>query len=129
MNKKELMYLMTEYRSIGSIERRIAALRDTLERTTVQLNGMPHGSEGADKMSAMVADIVDLMSKLDERRVKCEQGMQDVERVFDTLPDQQRRVMRLRYIDGMSWKKIAKETHYDISYLVRIQQAALERIK
>ena len=129
MDKKQLVYIMTEYRSIGSIERRIAALEETLERTTVQLNGMPHGSDGADKMSAMVADIVDLMTKLDERRIKCEKDMQEVERVFDSLPDQQRRVMRLRFIDGMSWKKIAKETHYDRSYLIRIQQAALERIK
>ena len=120
---------MTEYRSIGSIERRIATLEETLERTTVQLNGMPHGSDRADKMSAMVADIVDLMTKLDERRIKCEKDMQEVERVFDSLPDQQRRVMRLRFIEGMSWKKIAKETHYDRSYLIRIQQAALERIK
>lgn len=129
MNKQRLLYLMTEYRSIGSIESRITKLRETLERTTAQLNGMPHGSDGRDKMAAMTADIVDLLTKLDERRVRCEQGFQEVETVFDALPDQQRRIMRMRYIDGMSWKKIAKITNYDVSYLSRIQKAALERMK
>ena len=129
MTKQELNYFVTEYRSIDSIERRIQALRETLERTTTQLNGMPHGSDGADKMASMISDIVDLMQKLDERRIRCAVGMQKVDEAFDRLPDQQRRVMRLRYIDGMSWNRIKKVTHYEIAHLMRIQAAALERMK
>lgn len=129
MTKQELNYLITEYRSIESIERRIQKLRETLERTTQALSGMPHGSDGADKMASMTADIVDLMTKLDLRRIRCEVGMQKVDDAFDKLPDQQRRVMRLRYIDGMSWNRIKKVTHYEIAHLMRIQAAALERLK
>lgn len=128
MNKQRLLYIMTEYRSIGNIERRIESLRGTLERTTQQMNGMPHGSDGSDKMASMVSEIVDLLGKLDERRVRIEEGMQEIERAFDALPDQQRRIMRLRYIEGMSWKKIARETHYAESHLIKIQRAALERL-
>ena len=129
MTKQELNYFVTEYCSIDSIERLIQALRETLERTTTQLNGMPHGSDGADKMASMISDIVDLMQKLDERRIRCAVGMQKVDEAFDRLPDQQRRVMRLRYIDGMSWNRIKKVTHYEIAHLMRIQAAALERMK
>ena len=129
MDKSELQRIMIEYRSIGSLERRIEALRDTLERTTLQLDGMPHGSDGTDKMATLTATIVDLEKKLDKRRVDCEKEMQRAETVIDTLPDQQRLVMRLRYIEGLSWKQVAEKSNYAKRHCIRIHKKALERMK
>ena len=129
MDKSELQRIMIEYRSIGSLERRIEALRDTLERTTPQLDGMPHGSDGTDKMASITATIVDLEGKLDKRRVDCEREMQRAEIVIDTLPDQQRLVMRLRYIEGLTWKQVAEKSNYDKRHCIRIHKRALERMK
>ena len=129
MDKSELQRIMIEYRSIGSLERRIAALRETLERTTPQLDGMPHGSDGTDKMASITATIVDLERRLDKRRVDCEKEMQRAETVIDTLPDQQRLIMRLRYIEGLTWRQVSEKSNYDKRHCIRIHKRALERIK
>lgn len=129
MDKATLQRIMIEYRSIGNLERRIEALRETLERTTPQLDGMPHGSDGSDKMATITASIVDLEKKLDQRRVNCELEMQIAETVIDTLPDQQRLVMRLRYIEGLSWKQVAEKSNYDKRHCQRIHKRALERMR
>lgn len=129
MDKATLQRIMIEYRSIGSLERRIAALRETLERITPQLDGMPHGSDGKDKMATLTATIVDLEEKLDKRRVNCEVEMQRAETVIDTLPDQQRLIMRLRYIDGLTWRQVSEKSNYDKRHCIRIHKRALERIK
>lgn len=130
MDKARLQYLMIECRSLGNLESRISALRETLERTTARLDGMPHGSDGSDKMATMTATIVDLERKLDERRVELEKGMQEAEAAIDTLDDDRYRlVLRLRYIEALSWKEVAKKTHYDKRHCTRIHKAALRRLK
>ena len=129
MSIEELTGYVADYRYIETIDRRIKALEEALERTTTRLNGMPHGSDGSDKMASLIATIVDLKTKLDERRIEAEAGMQKVDAVLDALPAQQKTVMRLRFVDCLPWEGVSKKTHWSVSYLFKIRNAALERMK
>lgn len=130
MDKARLQYLMTEYRSLGNLESRIATLRETLERITARLDGMPHGSDGSDKMATITAEIVDLEDELIERTVRLEAGRQEAEAAIDKLEDDRYRlVLRFRYIEALTWKEVAKKMHYDKRNCTRLRNAALRRLK
>ena len=95
---------------------------------TQRLTGMPHGSDGHDRMMAYVARLdelefryADLIAERAEARLK-------VELALIALPEQQERVIRLRFIDGLSWERIARRMHYSESHLRKISRAALRRL-
>jgi len=130
MNKQQLKNVIAEYQSRKDLEGRIRRLRDAAERITTQLTGMPRGSSGEDKLAAIVSEIADLETELCEKIVRIEREMQEADKLIDELPDEtHRRLLRLRYYEGLSWKKIGKLMHYDVSTLIRKHKNALKELE
>ena len=129
MEINELKNLRSEVLTYQHIFDRVDALRENLERITAQYGNEPHGGGSGDKMSGMVAQIVDLLNNLCANLIEIEKRRYEAEQEINKLPAQQATVMYLRYIEGFSWEKIAKETHYNRQYLMKIHRAAVERMK
>lgn len=96
---------------------------------TQQLTGMPHGSDGHDRMMAYVARLDELESRYADLITEQAEARLKVELALIALPEQQERVLRLRYIEGFSWRKISRKTHYSEPHLYRISEAALRRLE
>ena len=129
MELNELKSLRSEVLKYQSVFDRVDALRDQLERITAQYGAEPHGGGNGDKMSDMVSQIVDILNNLCAELIEIEKKRYKAEQEIKKLPAQQEEIMYLRYIDGMSWEKIAKKTHYSRSHLTKIHRAAAERMK
>lgn len=129
MEINELKSIRSDVLTYQHIFDRVDALRDNLERITAQYGDEPRGNGSGDKMSGMVAQIVDLLNSLCGRLILIEKKRYEAEQAIQKLPAQQATVMYLRYIEGMSWDKIAKETHYNRQHLMKIHRAAVERLK
>ena len=129
MEISELKNLRSDVLTYQHIFDRVDALRDNLERITAQYGTEPHGGGSGDKMSGMVAQIVDLLNNLCENLITIEKKRYEAEQAIKALPAQQATVMYLRYIEGMSWGEIAEEMHYNRKHLMKIHRAALERMK
>lgn len=129
MEITDLKSLRSDVLTYQHIFDRVDALRENLERITAQYGDEPHGGGSGDKMSGMVAQIVDLLNSLSGRLIAIEKKRYSAEQEIAQLPAQQATVMYLRYIEGMSWEKIAHETHYNRQHLMKIHRAALERMK
>jgi len=70
--------------------------------------GMPSGTHGQDEMADLIAQLVDNERKAAERVLQLHRECEVAEAWIDTLPEQQRRVMRAYYIDGAkSWLEVA----------------------
>lgn len=52
----------------------------------------------------------------------------EIERAIDTLPSDKRQLMRYRYIDGWSWKKIDDALHISESTSIRWHRESLKQI-
>jgi len=129
MELNDLKSLRSDVLTYQHIFDRVDALRDNLERITAQYGTDPRGGGSGDKMSDMIAQIVDILNSLSARLIEIEKKRYAAELAIRQLPAQQATVMYLRYIEGMSWEKIAKETHYSRSHLTKIHRAAAERMK
>ena len=129
MTIDELKQLRTDVITYRHIFDRVDALRDQLERITAQYGDTPRGGGSGDKMAGMVSQIVDLLDTMCGQLIEIEKRRHEAETAISALPAQQATVMYLRYIEGMSWKRVAREMHYSREYLGRIQQAAGERLE
>lgn len=122
-----LQDLTVNEKRIERMRERIRSLEDELTRITPKLDALPGGA-GADKLASGIADIIDLQTELVHAIVYLERERLRIEVEISALPAQQARVITARYINGMSWNKVAKETHYQREHALKIHAAALRRL-
>lgn len=130
MTNNDLLRCRDIPRELGSLRRRIADLRSSASWSPVA-SGMGdgvHGGGSDDRMAAYLSQVERLADRLSERVVELEALRQSIDLWADTLPAQQGQIIRLRYVEGMSWQRVARATHYDERHVRRIHAAALTRL-
>lgn len=132
-NRMKMQYLMRyidSKRRARAILNEIQDLKDLATKITVTFNDMPGGGGGVDKIGAIVAHIVDLQTELavQAKTMKAEQEI--VQAVIDAVDDANlRQLLILRYINGLTWEKIAVDMHYSFRHTLRLHGAALAAVK
>ena len=58
-----------------------------------------------------------------------EKTLRDIESSLDTLGPTERRLMRLRYIEGLSWQAVSRRIHYSWQQTHRIHKNALVKLR
>ena len=114
---------------IRQLDEKAMELRARAERLTPILTGMPSGSHDHDQMAGIIAELVDNERRTAEKALALTQACEDAERWLDALPEQQRRVMRLYYVDGIrTWKEVAERLPYSYSHTKRIKAVAHQKL-
>ena len=132
-NKLKMQYLMRYLdakRRANAILDEIRDLEDLATKVTVTFNDMPGGGGADDKLGIIVANIVDLKADMvtQAKTIKAEQ--QIVQAVIDAVDDpDQRHLLRLRYINGYKWERVAVEMNYSFRHTLRIHGAALSAVR
>ncbi len=70
-----------------------------------------------------------LRTLYDEKREKLTDELLHIEQVIEALEPTERTLMRLRYIDGLSWQAICTRINYSWQQTHRIHARALIKIK
>ena len=114
---------------IRQLDEKAMELRARAERLTPILTGMPSGTHEHDQMAGIIAELVDNERRTAEKALALTQACEDAERWLDALPEQQRRVMRLYYVDGIrTWKEVAERLPYSYSHTKRIKAVAHQKL-
>ena len=71
----------------------------------------------------------ELRADYDQKREKLAAELLSIEQAIETLDSTERTLMRLRYIDGLSWQAIALRISYSWQQTHRIHTRALIKIK
>lgn len=115
---------------IRRLDEKAEVLRARAERLTPILTGMPVGTHDHDQMAGIIAELVDNERRAAEKALALTRACEDAERWLDALPEQQRRVMRLYYVDGIrTWKEVAEKTPYHYIHCLRVKEAALRKLE
>jgi hypothetical protein len=108
MTKKELSQLYWLNREIEEQQRRLAELETLATSCTSRITGMPGGRVVHDKLAAYTAEIADLRTLLDLNLRKCFCELNRLTRYINGIEDSHvRQILSLRYINGLSWQKVA----------------------
>ncbi len=129
MTLEDLNRLRFLREEIRRLDEKAEVLRARAERLTPILTGMPSGSHDHDQMAGIIAELVDNERRTAEKALALTQACEDAERWLDALPEQQRRVMRLYYVDGIrTWKEVAERLPYSYSHTKRIKAVAHQKL-
>lgn len=124
-------FLSQAYRIDSQIERRteeIMRLRSRLEKATAQLTGMPRGGQ---------SDWTELDVKLLEYEARLKAEASELIRIkgqirdaIDAVEDKRyRELLKMRYIMGMRWERIAVELNYSYQHVMRMHGEALRFVR
>lgn len=108
MNLKQLSQLYYLNKLIQRDENRLEQMRARLTNLTPTLSGMPGTPGPADKVGEGVAELVDLMTKIQEDRHAYEAEKAKLESYLRCIEDTQTRlIFILRFVDLKSWGDVA----------------------
>lgn len=123
--------ILTAYRDAcirrDSLIRQIGRVQDDLTRATQVLSPVPgSGSREPDRMGTVVCRLVELRERLS---AEAEKERKAADRALSLIAALQvpehRALLTLRYVEGLSWARIAEEMHYSERWVKHIHGMAL----
>lgn len=120
--------LLSQYRSIRQemieLEERIQNIYSAaMFPKSSEITGMPRSpGYSSDGMSRVFERIEALVSKYQEKLAQLADLCLEIEKEIDTLPSFERRMIRLRYVDGKEWTEISKIMEYSVPQLHRLHK-------
>lgn len=124
----------TQLRSYRSIKLE----RDNLNRTikeleaviysprAAQINGQPHGGSGTSSVVERAAiKHAELIERYHHKTAELTEAMAEIEEAIENLSPTERTLMRLYYIDGLTWEVVCCEMNYSWRQVHRIHSRAL----
>lgn len=125
---------------VDDMERDLEDLREISGSLSVNLDGMPRGTDISDRTGNAAARLADLSSAITEEKMKREEKRWEIMGVISKVKDPALyKILRKRYIDFSvskkgrkylrRWEKIAEEMdYYDLRYVYRKHNQALDEV-
>lgn len=124
-----------DIRRLGELRSRIESLHERIQRITsvlevcaVQYRNMPGTPAYSDRLSSGVAKLVDLKQQLVDEQIGFEVEIQLAEIEISKLSELEQRLVRLKYIHGLSYAQIAERENYSESYCKEVINRARKKL-
>lgn len=128
MDKLELRQYRGILREIEQLEAEKQRVLDSLLAPPNQVRQL-QGRSGTDRIGEAVARRETYQNLIDRKLDELIALREQIESAIQGLPAEERRLMRLRYIDGLTWEKIAVELNYSWSQVHRIHSTILAKLE
>ena len=131
MTKAQLKAYREIKKERDDIKRRREELEDVMYGPRSQrIDGMPRGGAGAgDVLEERIDRKDELLAMYQAKEEELDDALFAIELAIEKLDPTQRTLVRLHYIDGLTWEQVAVEIDYSWSQTHRIHSAALKRLK
>ena len=112
------------------IREEIAYWESKAQKVTSSWSAVPSGGKSSDKVQTGAIKIAELRESLIDKINQLVAVRIEIERAIGTVQDDtQRRLLRLRYIKGMTWEKIAVEMNYTYQWVCALRGRALNKVE
>ncbi|MEA5049743.1 MAG: hypothetical protein VB034_14210 [Eubacteriales bacterium] len=110
---------------VEALQERIERLRSRAEYNQRQLGECGSSDPTRDRLAEYAAELDELERELTGEMIALEKQLAAVDAELAKLPENQEKILRLKYCDGKRWREVAKAAHYSESYCKSIPK--LER--
>lgn len=131
MTKHDLQQFYWTQKNIEKLETRIEELYTIATKQTSTLKGDAdaiHGTGYQDRMGDVMAEIADLRTELQSELQEALACQLEIEQAIKVLPEREKYLIRARYIERLSWERIAVDMNYAWAQVHRIHAEALKRL-
>ena len=117
-------------REIRRPEEEILRWESLSRKTTTTMGAAGGGSNGEDKLQAAVEKIVRWQNRLTLQLAERVRLREEIEAAIGTVEDERLRLLlRYRYIDGLTFERIAVELNYSWRQICNLHGKALNEVK
>mgnify|MGYP001427493037 CR=1 FL=1 len=130
--KEFLSRYKTIDREIDCMMAELGRLRALMYQTGSSANAHPRrrGKQSGASFEKIVAKYIDLENAMNEKIDQLLDVKAEIEQAIDRVEDDTLRLLlRLRYMKGMTWERIALEMHYSYMHVCRLHRLALQKVK
>ena len=130
MDKNDLKQYPHICAELEQLENEIEKLRAAIESPPRPiLDGMPKGKgKYFDRLAEKIAKLVDLRTIYERKWDRLINLRRDIEDAIEGLEPEERRIMRLIYIEGARFEKVAVELNYSYRHIQRIHQRIIKKM-
>lgn len=126
--KDRLRAYLPALREAEQLAKEYDAMREVWIRSP-RLDGMPRSS-GTSGLDEQVARIDAIMQRFERSREKALRILDDVEDLIEQLSEaDERTVLRLKYVRGLTWEMVATEMAWSDSTVRRIHRGAIAELE
>ena len=91
---------------------------------------MPKGTGTSDKVQSTIEKLEAQENKINQKVDLLYKVKEDIEKALYTVKDDTLRVLlRYRYINGLTWEKIAVNMHYTYQWVCKLHGEALRKLR
>ncbi|HWQ98912.1 MAG TPA: hypothetical protein VN538_12590 [Clostridia bacterium] len=116
MTHEDLKNVRRQRLRVISLQERIDRLRSRAEYTAQQLGERGQDDATRDRLAEYVGELDDLEQHLTQETITLEHAVQAVDQGLEALPENQEKVLRLRYCEGLVWRLVSIRAGYCMSH-------------
>ena len=116
MTIEDLKNVRRQKLRVASLEERIERLRERTEYNHRQLGDCGRSDLTRDRLAEYAVELDELERELTGEMIALEKQLVVVDAELAKMPENQEKVLRIRYIEGASWSKVASRLNYSISH-------------
>lgn len=114
--------------AIQSKREEIMQLQSDMQRMTSLLSLAPRGKTvRQDTLTDQMAELLSLEKQLSVQLLAHKREVAKIEEWMERLSDSEAIIIRLRYIDGLSWDQVARKSGYSDKQVYWIRRQALKK--
>ena len=131
-NQKKISWLSRFRKSEAELSRLYGEQerwREKAEKVTQRILPMPPGTHSRDRVQDAVEKIGEVEENINHEIIKQCAVRDEIERTIEAVPDgTMRLLLRLRYMDGLTWEEIAVKMHYTYQWVCVLHGRALKEL-
>lgn len=105
---------------VEALQERIERLRSRAEYNQRQLGECGRSDPTRDRLTEYAAELDELERELTGEMIELEKQLVYVDAELAKLPENQEKVLRLRYLEALSWRDVAERTNYCKRQCIRL---------
>lgn len=104
-------------------------LRESIMRMTPsRLSDMPHGNAFRDPMAEYIVRLEAIEEQYTRTLAELEEWLAMVDEALSRMRPDYQMLLRLRYVDGLSWRRIARKMHFSEDWVKHLHGDALRNL-
>lgn len=129
LTKEDFKSYLDLIENINYMEETLYEMETAVQRITQQVNDMPAGHKEPDKITNKIAEIIDMQNEINDELMKKLRKKRDIEKVITLLPEEDERLMRLRYFKEMTFEMVSVKMNYCYRHTIRKHGEILQKIE
>jgi hypothetical protein len=111
VNKESLRQYQDLYAEINELKQQRQEILNSLGAIPVSTDPVKSKGHISDPTAKAATKLAELQRLIDEKKALCLEQCAEIEKAINSLPARERRIMRLRYIRGLSWPRVTESIY------------------